>query len=281
MARTGDDFSTYRTRHRVANYGEFTSVPEFAACIESAHRVGLAPYVLGRGSNTFFAARNVEAVVLKNRLPEFLKVVTETDASMTVEISSSVPLMTVLRFCQQHSLDSFYYLASAPGNIGGALAMNAGGAKTPPLSIYDFVDTVTSWESGVTENLAASAIPRSFRTTPFTGMHDKLIVSAQFTFPKIHLKDDPIQKRLEWYRLDQDTSGPSCGSVFKEGNGYVFGALKRLKFGLFGSHWSNKWPNWIVCENGSLCGIRVCLWAARFLHFVTGRRAELEIIRVK
>ena len=279
-ARTGDEFSAYRTRHRVANYGEFTAVSEFAAYIDSAHNGGLTPYVLGRGSNTFFAARNMKAAVLKNRLPESLRVVSDSRASMTVEISSSVSLMKVLRFCQQHSLDSFYYLASVPGNIGGGLAMNAGGARQPPLAIYDFVENVTWWEAGVMKNMVASSIPRSFRKTPFTGVHDKLIVSAQFTFPRIKLEDDPIQKRLEWYRLEQDTPGPSCGSVFHTCNGYIMGALKRARFRVHGSYYSGRWANWIICQNGSHHGINALVLLTKMLHYMAGKRAILEIVRV-
>ena len=281
VAKTGDDFSTYRTRHQVANYAEFTSVAEFATYIAHARSAGLAPYVLGKGSNTFFAARNIKAAVLKNQLPEIFEVVSDTPAGMTMEISSTVSLMKVLRFCQQHGLESFYYLASAPGNIGGALAMNAGGAINPPLAIYDFVDTVTCWEAGVLKTMAASAIPRSYRTTPFTGVHDKLIISARFTFPKIHLEDDPIQKRLEWYRLEQDTSGPSCGSVFHTCNGYLMGALKRTQFKIGGSHFSGKWANWIVCQKGSHRGIAALVLLAQSLHWLLGKKAILEIVRVK
>ena len=281
VAREGNDFSTYRTHHQVANYAEFTSVTEFATYIECARNAGLTPYVLGKGSNTFFAARKIAAAVLKNRLPEILNVVSESKTSISIEVSSSVSLMKVLRFCQQHSLDSFYYLASVPGNIGGALAMNAGGATNPPLAIYDFVDTVTWWESGATKTMPASEMPRSYRKTPFAGIHDKLIVSAQFTFPKTKLMDDPIQKRLEWYRLEQDTSGPSCGSVFHTCNGYVMGALKRTHFKIAGSHFSGKWANWIVCQNGSHRGISALILLAQILHRLAGKKAILELVRVK
>ncbi len=186
VSKTGNDFSTYRTWHHVANFAEFYSVSEFETYIECARNAGLTSYILGKGLNTFFTVRNIKSVVLKNRLPEILKVLDHSRASMTVGISSFVSLIKVLRFCQQHSLDSFYYLFSAPGNIGGSLAMNAGGARNPPLTIYDFVDNVTWWESGTMKSMATDAIPRSYRATTFTGIHDKLIVSAQFTFGKNH-----------------------------------------------------------------------------------------------
>jgi len=281
VAKTGNDFSTYRTRHYVANYGEFTTAEEFSNYIECARKAGLTPYVLGKGSNTFFTAHNIKSAILKNCLPELLQVVSQTQDSMTLAISSSVTLMKVLRFCREHSLDSFYYLASVPGNIGGSLAMNAGGAKKPPLAIYDFVDHVTWWEEGAIKTMATSSIPRSYRATPFTGIHDKLIISAQFTFPRIELLDDPIQKRMQWYRLYQDISGPSCGSVFHTCNGYIMGALKRMHFKIFGSQYSSHWANWIVCHSGSHRGIKLLVLMTKMLHMLFGKKAILEIVCVK
>ncbi len=59
------------------------------------------------------------------------------------------------------------------------------------------------------------------------------------------------------------------------------GALKRTHFKIDGSHYSAKWPNWIVCHNGSHRGIKVLLLLARTLHWMFGKKAILEIVCVK
>jgi len=164
--------------------------------------------------------------------------------------------------------------------VGGGLAMNAGGPAGAG-TIFDFVDYVTVCEEGEIRRVPKSEILIAHRSTPFTGQHARCIISAQFTFLRKKHSESLVQKRIDWYKIHQDTSGPSLGSVFKDGNGYLFGVLKRLKFGVFGSHYSDKWGNWIVCERASLLGIRICIWAAKFLHIATGTRVELEIIKVK
>ena len=281
ISKSDNRLSSFRTQHFVANYAEFHTVEEFAFYIRKAREMKLVPFVLGKGSNTYFSRRRIQSAILKNRLSEEITILRETESTLTVEISSSVSIIKALRFCLRHSLDSFYYLASAPGNIGGALAMNAGGARKPPLSIYDYVDQVTWWENGSIKTVPSMAIPRDYRWTPFTGIHDKLIIGAQFTFPKNPLlKEDMIQTRMEWYRKFQDPSGPSCGSVFKLCNGYIMGALKRLGVGVFGSKFSRRCSNWIICENGSPYGIGILISLAILLHRIFGKKIEIELIKI-
>jgi UDP-N-acetylmuramate dehydrogenase len=270
----------FKTSHRFRNFAVFRSVEEYTALVNVARDHHLPVYILGKGSNTYFASRTVHTAVLKNELPETIEIVEQNDHAITVDISSSTSLMKVLRFCEKNELESFYFLASVPGNVGGSLAMNAGGPKGTE-TIFDFLDQVTVCDSRSIRTVPKSEIPIGHRHTPFAGQHEELIASARFTFRRTCLTESPVRKRIDWYKTHQDTSGPSLGSVFKDGNGYVFGALKRLNFGMLGSHWSSKYGNWIVCKRGSLLGIRLCIFAARFLHVAIGRRIELEVIKVK
>jgi UDP-N-acetylmuramate dehydrogenase len=272
--------SGYRTHHEFLHYASFRSIEEFSSLLLDIQKNDLPVYILGKGSNTWFASRRVHTAVLKNELPEFIEIQKEDDCSLTLRVSSATPIMRVLRFCEKRGFDCFYFLASVPGNIGGALAMNAGG---PPHtgSIFDFVDSIDVFEDNMAKTHTKAQIPIGYRHTPYTGVQPKLIISACFTFNKKSFEISPIKERIEWYKRFQDTSGPSLGSVFSSGNGYIYGALKRLRFGIFGSQFSGKYPNWIVCKKGSLFGIRLCVVMATILHRMFSRQIVIEIVRVK
>lgn len=275
-----DRLSGFKTDHKFLHFGTFASVAEFASLVNEANSIGIPVYILGNGSNTYFASRIIRSAVLKNNLPKEISIVADNKSGATICVSSSTPIMKVLRFCESNSLDSFYFLASVPGNIGGALAMNAGGGTGKP-TILDYVEHILVWEDGVLCHIPKAKITAAHRHTPYSGCHSRLIVNAQFHFSRTHFHESPIKQRIRWHQEHQDTGGPSLGSVFKSGNGYVFGILKRLKFGCFGSYWSEKWGNWIVCKRGSLAGIRACILAACLLHLLVGRKIDLEIVKVK
>ena len=158
--------------------------------------------------------------------------------------------------------------------------MNAGGPMGA-ATIWDFVDNITICADGGIESIKKSELQIKHRHTAFTGLYDKCIVSVEFTFRKEMRILNSITSRIEWCKTHQDLTGPSLGSVFVDGNGYVFAVLKRLGIGAAGSHWSRKWPNWIVCTRGSLGGIWFCITAARVLHMLSGMRPRLEIVAVR
>lgn len=277
---TSNAVSGFRTTHRFLHFADFSSIEEFESLLREARDRHLPVYILGKGSNSFFQRQRITTAVLRNCLPAELRETGGGPGEHLVYASSSTPILKVLHHCQRRSLDSFYFLSSVPGNIGGALAMNAGedrGGRT----IYNYVERLHIYESGVEKVLDPADLAIRHRQTPYTGVHAKLILGATFRFRPADHVEGAIRNRLEWYRENQDTSGPSLGSVFSRGNGYVFGFLKRTRFGYRGSHWSYKYGNWLVCERGSLAGLRLCIGVAKLLHFAVGVRPQLEIIKVR
>lgn len=275
-----DKLSGYRTSHLFKHYGEFTTPEDYAAYLQWAREHRLPAFILGNGSNTLFAKRRVRSLVLVNRLPAEIRFIDET----RLEASSSVEVMQVLKRCEEKNLHSFYFLASVPATVGGAVAMNAGlgGGGT----IFDFIESVTFFEDGQIKTLEAAQIPRAHRTTPFAGVQDKLILSVAFRFPKSEesLKGS-IKRRALWSREFQDRQLPNCGSVFKVCDRPLFRWLSRVPpFGIaipgFRAQYSRRTLNWVINRNSSSWAIVALIRMAVLVHRALGKPIELEIILV-
>jgi UDP-N-acetylmuramate dehydrogenase len=271
------NLSFYRTKHIFEHYGEFQSVEEFHEYCSWAKENNVKIYILGNGSNTLFTREKVKTLILKNNLNKNILSLSDT----CFEVSSSVLVLDILKECYRKSLDSFYYLASVPATVGGALAMNAGRGREYQLSIYDFIESVTffDFEKNCLVSLEKSKIVKGYRETIFTGSHSKLILSAIFQFQPACFNSNPIVERIKWTKEIQDNTAPNCGSVFKLVDYGIISRLKGLRIG--GTSFSDKTHNWILNRSNSSRSILVLIYIVKMLHFLSGKKAKVELILVE
>ncbi len=270
------NLSYYRTEHYFERYAEFTSLEEYNNYCQWAKQQGIKLYILGNGSNTLYQKQRVKSLILKNKLPKKI----EALSTNRFEVSSTVLVLELLKVCLSKSLDSFYYLASVPATIGGALAMNAGRGRKHNLTIYDFVESVSFYdhESDTVKTLGKEEIVQGYRQTIFTGVQSRLVLSAVFKFPELTTPGNPIMERCRWSKKFQDYSGPNCGSVFKAVD---FEIMKKLQgFSLGKTCFSERSVNWITNHSKNSRKILFLIWIAKILHRLKGKKAELEIIIV-
>lgn len=78
--------------------------------------------VIGAGSNVIIADEGVGGVLIK-LYNNFLNI-GHYDNILTV--GASMPCQNVAKYCQEQGLGGLEFLSGIPGNIGGAIAMNAG-----------------------------------------------------------------------------------------------------------------------------------------------------------
>ncbi|BAC91649.1 FAD-binding protein [Gloeobacter violaceus] len=266
--------STFRTHHHFERYGEFKSAEEFAEYCRWADGHSARVYILGNGSNTLFARPSVRSLVLKNSLPRTIRSLGDG----RVEVSSTVQINEVLNYCYQHALDSFYYLASVPASIGGALAMNAGRGKTHHCTIYDFVESVTYVHEGAVQTLSNAEIQRGYRRTMFTGIQRSLILSAVLRFDAAHFEHNPLTERRQWAKEHQDNTLPNCGTVFKYASYPIMNRLRGLRIG--DAYFSSKTSNWILNKSSSSAPILTLIKVAKVLHYLSFKKIDLEVIEV-
>ena len=149
-----------------------------------------------------------------------------------------------------------------PGNIGGAVAMNAG---SHGQSLGPRVESVTTVDfDGERRVRRTQEIPFSYR---HCGLKDAVITEAVFSLPKVPREE--VQARLEEYRqyraATQDLHHPSAGCMFKNPDipGFSSGrlideaGLKGLRVGQ--AQVSEKHANFIVNLGGATAADVRCL----------------------
>jgi UDP-N-acetylmuramate dehydrogenase len=267
--------STFRTKHIFRHFASFSSPDEFLAYRSWAREHRLPLYVLGKGSNVLFCRRRVRSLVLLNKLPRQLSPLPND----RFYISSSTGIGEVLRVCREQSRASFYYLASVPASIGGALTMNAGRGAHLHQTIYDFVESVTILADDQPVTLSRSEIDLAYRWTPFLDRPETLVLGATFCFPPTQLENDPVAERLRYCKDVQDPTAPNCGSAFSVCDMRIMGRLRGLR--LMGAAFSSKTNNWILNRSKSSLGVRSLLGVARALHWVRRRTCKVEYVCIR
>ncbi len=271
---SSDNLSFYRTQHQFERYGEINTLEDMIEYCHWAKSNDARIYILGNGSNTLFSRKNIRTLVLKNSLEKRI----EPLPNLRLKVSSSVLVMDVLKHCYSESLDCFYYLASVPATVGGALAMNAGLGQNSGYTIYDFVESVTFFEDGELKTLTKKEIVRGYRETIFTGLHSKLIISVIFQFSPATFENNPIFERLKFVKIKQDNTAPNCGSVFKFYDPRIM--LKLRGFSFANASLSSKTANWIKNRSKSHIPIMAIIEIVKVLHLMVGRKAVMEVIKV-
>ena len=270
-----DQLSYFRTTNTFLNYAECESEAQFREISAFAAQNRFPLIILGNGSNVLFCRKTINSIVVKNMLPMTWHV----HGDFEISTSSTVPVARIIKWCLQRNLDSFYYLASVPATVGGAVAMNAGRGISYNKTILDFVTSVSYIEDGVSYKVTPEQINLGYRKTIFTGSHRRLITQVRFRFEPAKIAGNPARDRVAWSKEFQDYTAPNCGSVFKHHNPRIMAALRG--FHLRNASFSRKTANWLLYKGGSGRSLCWLIAFARFLHLITFRRCELELIKVK
>ena len=279
---SSNKLSMFRTKHRFASYCQFESIEEYKRCLEIAAEEGRKVYILGNGSNTLFRNHDVKSMVLKNAIPKQFEF--DPASPEKVRVGSSTPLSVLIKHCERHKLQSFYYLASVPATVGGALAMNAGRGPIHNQTIFDFIESVSYFDGDQTIVGSSNDLVLGHRQTIFTGVHARLILHADFEFPpQTNSESDEyvfnkIEERIRWSKEIQDNSSPNCGSVFRVCHPLIMRPVKGLSLGT--AKFSKKTGNWMLSSGESSKPIVRLIKIVKYLHLLILRRAKVEIIEV-
>lgn len=266
----GKTLSCFRTLNSAKYYADIRSENEAAEAFEFAERNGLSPFVLGGGSNVFFKNSDIKAFVLKNALEKKIEYI----GSDRFLVSSSVRMMDFLKRAFAERRDACYYLASAPCEIGGALAMNAGSGPRDGRAIFDFVESVRFMRGGKVFEKSARDISHSYRKTELSD--GAFIFSAVFKLPGAEFNSDPIKDRIDWAKEHQDLSAPNCGSLC---NKYDADLMKfaRALFRIFPAGLSQKKLNWAYNKADNPTYLRAFLSVLSILHKLFKKELKFEI----
>ncbi len=266
------NFSKFKTLNTIEQFCEIKNPQDAIDAFSYAKKNNLPTFVLGAGSNVFFKNIVVKTFVLSNSLPHSIEALDEN----LVKVSSSTPLITLLRWTYARNLDAPYYLSSAPCQVGGAIAMNAGTGTKENLSIFDFLEEIEFVKDAEIVKKKKSEIKFAYRHTEFLDASDVFILSATFKFETKNFDANPIKVRLDWANENQDLKSNNCGSLCYKYNAKIMKfcrwLFKRLPAGI-----SPKKLNWAVNKSYHPFWLRLFLNTLVFMHKILRKEIKLEV----
>jgi UDP-N-acetylmuramate dehydrogenase len=254
------------------------SQEELIAAVRESRKRHIRYFIVGRGSNVLATDRAIDTLVIKN-----------TEACHTlrllddgrVEAGSSVELQRLIRFCVDHDMEGMEYLQSVPGNIGGAIYMNAGRGEQHNKAISDYLVEVDVCDGERMLTIPKHECEFSYRSSMFQ-RKDWIILGARFALPAQPRArgQELVAERMRYVREVQDNQMPNAGTVFSR---HFRLGPQLMGSSVNGARFSNKTPNWILNTGEATCEdvLRLIRWA-RLQHLIRlCRSPRLEWIRLE
>lgn len=166
-------------------------------------------FLLGRGSNLLVRDGGIRGVVICLAAPTFSEIRVEGEK---VICGAGARLRSVAFEAKKASLTSLEFMEGIPGNIGGALRMNAGAMGG---SMFQVVETVRMMDAhGNILEKTASEIPVEYRSCPMLKTHIALravLLGRSAPRAEIDRKMDECSQK----RWNSQPQAPSAGCIFK------------------------------------------------------------------
>lgn len=238
------------TSLRIGGTAEYFSQPksreQLVSIVETCRKLGVPYRVMGRGSNLFITSQHLDGVTIRN-----------TEACDSIEfdgnrarVGASVSLQVLLKQAAERGLGGFEYLHSVPGNMGGAIFMNAGRGEIANRNISDHVVNVEVLHEGRIKTFSRRQCRFGYRKSIFQTMSQPIVLSAELRLNRMDVAEAKqlLIDRIQFCKEKQDNTAPNAGSVFRYG--FELGQeLKDTSEG--GASFSSKTTNWILNRGGS------------------------------
>lgn len=191
-------------------YVEPPSESALGTVLELTQLRGIPWFVLGRGSNLLIRDGGIRGVVISLQAPAFTTV--QILPENRLGAGAGVPLKTLANTARQAGLTGLEFLEGIPGNLGGALRMNAGA-----MGHWTF-DVVHSFRcldrSGKIHELTAAQAGAHYRGCPMLRNHIALSAVLQGT-PADRTAIDERMSSSNTKRWSSQPRQPSAGCTFK------------------------------------------------------------------
>ena len=201
--------------------------------------------ILGNGSNTIFSSKEYDGVIINLTNLNSMKI-----EGNKIDVEAGYQLIKLSMDALNNSLSGLEFAAGIPGNVGGAVFMNAGAYKS---DMSNLIKTVTCLDENLElQTLNKEELEFSYRKSIFQ-KRDYIIISTVLELTPGNkdeikeLMDNRKERRIASQPLDY----PSAGSVFRNPSEDVFAGkliedlgLKGYKIG--GAKISEKHANFII-----------------------------------
>ena len=191
-------------------FAEPSSLEELTVVLHEAWRLGLPVSVVGGGTNSLAADRGIGGLVV--RLGRGFRTMRDIslpeDPTARVVCGASLLTQRLVSLATRHGWGGLETLAGLPGQLGGAVAMNAQdiGRFIQEVSLITFDGTV--------RRLSHDQLRFSYR---YTALEPGIIAEVVLAFPKVPPMEAEarIRRVLQYRNSTQEVRLPSAGCAFK------------------------------------------------------------------
>jgi len=215
------DYTSWLIGGPAENFCLPTNLDELKEALKYAKDHKLQITVIGGGSNILVSDLGVKGLVIG--LKKFSQTSSEIkNDRIYIECLAGSSKSELLKIFLKNQLGPALFLAGLPGDVGGGVVMNAGVAEAfYPREFMELVDSIDVMNSdGDLKNLKKSELKISYRHTD--GWQPHIVAKVYLSWPVeqnptiLQQVRDANKVRLSKQPLDM----PSCGSVFKNPEGY-------------------------------------------------------------
>ena len=242
--------TTYKVGGRCAYYVTPVSIDKLITLLKILKENNIKHRVIGNGSNVIFSSKKFEGVVIN--LGKINNLVID-DLNVYVEAGHS--LIKLTNICANNDLSGIEFASGIPGNVGGAIYMNAGAYNSDMSSLIKDVTYLD--ENYEIKTMTKDELDFGYRHSIFMNK-EYIILSANLELQKgnkeeiIKLMNDRRQRRIEAQPLEY----PSAGSVFRNPapdiySGKLIEDLGLKGYSIGGAKISEKHANFIVNYNNA------------------------------
>lgn len=213
--------TTMRVGGAARLYAEPADVADLQAIVRWAREREVTLHLLGRGSNLLVPDAGVEGVVVSLRLPGWEQFEPRSDG--TVRVGAGLRLKNLCGLAGKYGLGGFEFLEGIPGNVGGALRMNAGAMGGWMFDVVEEVEVVTA--EGERRTLRRADVHVDYR---HCAELEQAIAVAAVLRPAGERVAEDIGRQIDTYRDQRQKSQPrepSAGCIFKNPPGDSAGRL--------------------------------------------------------
>ncbi|MFN3455538.1 MAG: UDP-N-acetylmuramate dehydrogenase [Pseudobdellovibrio sp.] len=177
--------------------------------------------VFGGGSNILISDQGISGLTICLR--RFSKITTNIDGNrLIIEATSGVAKSELLKIFLKNKLAPALFLAGLPGDVGGGVVMNAGVAEMfKPrefMELVDWIDVLTV--DGDMRRLQKADLKISYRHTDGWQPHIVVNVGMSWSMEQDETILTQVREANKTRLTKQPLDMPSCGSVFKNPEGY-------------------------------------------------------------
>jgi len=202
--------TSFRIGGRAEWFAEPSTLEELVEVLKAATRAGLPVSVLGGGTNTLVADRGLRGLVVHLGAGfRTIEALGSPEAPMAqVRCGAALLTQRLVTLAAQYGWGDLEALAGLPGQLGGAVAMNAQG-------IGRFVHAIRFVAfDGTVHELTREQLHFTYR---YAALPPGLIAQVMLQFPHRPLEEasDRIGHALRYRNTTQEVRLPSAGCAFK------------------------------------------------------------------